>query len=252
MKTIGFANQYYTLWEVGEPYEVWHDKYSFSIKVDCLYLQNLSMDLEQAKAKVTGDYVIDLDLRGQTQFTKTLSDGTTLGFEQFTFGKLRGEFFNNSTDVWQLERAMNSEPNKRNRVHARRRLIELGEVTIGTPETLSLRESMFTTGSSKYLTSSMRKALDAKLNAAKAGHHETDGTRVKLNIRETKCFGYETQYGYCYIVLYADDKGREFKYKGSSPLLDINPDAFTAVMGTVEHSEYNGINETRLKRLKIA
>jgi hypothetical protein len=53
MLTIGFTNIYYTLWEVSEPYEtpIFYKgvKVGSNTKQHLCYIQNLSMDLDEAK-----------------------------------------------------------------------------------------------------------------------------------------------------------------------------------------------------------
>src|ERR1035437_5356390 len=85
-QVIGFTNVYYTLWQVGEPYKSYHDKYNFTWKQDTRYIQNLSFDFEAAKAKMVGEYSIDLELRGHTSFTTSLHSGSDLELWQFPFG----------------------------------------------------------------------------------------------------------------------------------------------------------------------
>jgi uncharacterized protein (DUF3820 family) len=91
-KVIGFANKYYTLWEVEIDDNI----------IIYTYIKNLSFNLEDAKIKAGTDK-FEESLRGRSKtFTKIkYDDGSTQEFEGFetskvlssrmTFGKYRGE-----------------------------------------------------------------------------------------------------------------------------------------------------------------
>ncbi len=73
---IGFTNVYYTLWSVikGRIYSA-HGG-SYEDKTDYYFIQNLSKDLDKAKAKVEqskgkGSFIVDLELRGTKSFYRT-------------------------------------------------------------------------------------------------------------------------------------------------------------------------------------
>jgi hypothetical protein len=245
MLTIGFANQYYTLWEVGTPYK----KYgagmvingvftgSFEIVQDCHYIQNLSKDFEQAKAKISGDYVIDLDLRGHSTWTRSTGNtGNDFPSDRFPYGKLMGELISESNDIWQLNRAMN-QGSPRTRVHARRRLIELGELVKYNGRWMSVGAAE----SAKRL---------AWVDSLERGHFFNDGAKVELSVKEIGRFGFDSAYGYTTIVTYVDSDNRMFKYMGSNPPEDLTA-GFAPIKATVKHSSYNGQLETKLLRIKI-
>jgi hypothetical protein len=263
MLTIGFTNHYYTLWSVttGIRYDATTGcEYQ---RTNFQYLQNLSMDFEVAKEKIVklvdgGEYEIDLELRGDQgtrYFTERMIKDMDLW--RFTFGKLTGVDMLTSNDVWQLERAMKQEPNIRRRVFARRRLIQLGELVkrvwkekviiqnIGwDPENPEI--------SFKYIKHNwMPKRLDTYYTEIgdKRGLFFKDGERVEISIRKIKSKNYESAFGTVFIVTYETEDGKVVTYKGSSPI--ENKDGFTPVKCTIKHSDYNGIKQTYIQRIKV-
>lgn len=255
MLTLGFSNQYYTLWDIGEPYKkygagmVINGQFTgeYNLVCDCTYLQNLSMDYDSAIAKIAeksgGKYNVDLELRGAHSFRMEKGVGNDMPDYVFTFGKLMGQDIRISGDVWQLRRAVQEERGKRRRVHARRRLIELGELVRNTIGTEAGSESWINPTHLKYVSDKLDKQ-------SKSGHFFENGSRVTLNIKRIGGVSYHTQYGQVYIEEYITDDNKVVKYKGACPL-EIEEE-FVVVIATVDHSEYNGHPETRLKRPKLA
>lgn len=246
MYTLGFTTTYYTLWFVDEPTEKLNVYCSSKqIVQTCSYIQNLSTDYNKAIAKIheksNGQYKIDLDLKGHSSFDRIISERSIFENWQFSFGMLAGMDIRACDDVWQLNRALSKEDNKRRRVYARCRLIELGEL---------VRNTFANPGEDKYISPAHFKYLQEKRDQVQAsGHYWTKGEKVTITLKRTGGVAYQTQYGKCWIDFYITDDGKVVKYKGSTPP-DINED-FVTVSGTVEHSEYKGLPETRLKRIKI-
>jgi hypothetical protein len=281
MKTIGFTTVYYTLWEVGEPYEepVYYNglKIGVNVKQNVSYIQNLSMDLESAKEheKIVGEeYNIDLTLCGHSSFTRTLSSDIKdrenyYPHDCFSFGKMEGQNFSKSDDVWQLDRAYNEERSARRRACARRRLIELGEIVRYDWEEKKMDTKKDEHGNKifenddfvfvevgvikhKYATVARKKFVeDQKRVAANSGHFFKDGERIELEIMLTKSFSFEGHFGRTYVDSYVTRDGKILKYMGSSPA-DISEEEFTKVMATISHDNYKGQDETKLKRIKIS
>lgn len=83
MEYIGFTEKYYTLWDVTNDGMWTHYR----------YVQNLSMDFDKAKAK-RPNACVDLSLRGHSSF-KVKSVPT----DCFQYGKYRGEFYKDCTDI---------------------------------------------------------------------------------------------------------------------------------------------------------
>lgn len=256
MLTLGFSSQYYTLWEVSEPKKRYTSGAtvngvftgSYYMEQKCTYIQNLSKDYDAAIAKINeqsgGKYGIDLDLRGHSTFVRSCGiTGNDMPDYVFSFGQLVGQDIRTATDVWQLKRAMKEESGKRRRAYARRRLIELGELVRNTFD------------GDKYITPAHWQFLkDKAAKQAASGHFFENGSRVTLILKRIGGTSWPVQFGYrqstMYLEEYITEAGQLVKYKGGSPL-DIN-DEFIEVVGTVEHSEYNGTPETRLKRMKLA
>lgn len=140
MLTLGFANHYFTLWNVweGETFDPVH-RVTY-IVTHYVYQQNLSMNEAEARAKIQarvgeeGTYDVDLDLRGQFGRYFTKRRIANLSDYIFSFGLLLGQDIREADDLWQLRRAMLQEASKRRRVWARRRLIELGALVRYTNE----------------------------------------------------------------------------------------------------------------------
>jgi hypothetical protein len=268
MLTIGFANQYYTLWEVTstERYDVFTG--ATYMRTNYTYIQNLSFDFEAAKHKVEAmadNFAVDLELNGymgRRYFTERMIKDMPL--DRFTFGKYAGSSMLTATDSWQLIRAMNEEPNPRRRVIARRRLLERGElvryewqekkamfVPDAEPDETGNIPHVIQYTTRKYCPAKLAEALKAqKLINEASGHFFADGQRVELDIKEIKKRWFDTAYGTMYIQTFVTPDGRIVKYKGNRPV-DCGPDEFKHVKGTVEHGEYDGVKETRIKRIKV-
>lgn len=252
MLTLGFSSMYYTLWEVDEPQKRYTSGAivngvftgSYYMEQKCTYLQNLSMDYDAAIAKIkersAGKYIIDLDLKGHSTFVRNCgSEGNDMPDYVFTFGQLAGQDIRMATDVWQLKRAMKEERGGRRRVYARHRLIELGELVRSTFD------------GDNYITPAHFRFLSEKAEKrSKSGHFFENGKRITLALKRIGGCSYDTQYGTVFIEEYLTSDDKVVKYKGSSPL-DID-DEFVEVVGTVEHTDYKGDPETRLKRMKLA
>lgn len=252
MLTLGFSSTYYTLWEVGEPQKRYTSGAtvngvftgSFYMVQECVYVQNLSMDYDSAIAKIVeqsgGKYSIDLDLRGYSTFTRSCGiTGNDMPDYVFSFGQLAGQDIRTATDIWQLKRAMKEERGGRRRVYARRRLIEIGEL---------VRSSF---DGDNYITPVHFRFLSEKAEKqSKSGRFFENGKRITLALKRIGGCSYDTQYGTVFVEEYLTSDDKLIKYKGSSPI-DIN-DEYVQVVGTVEHNEYNGQPETRLKRMKLA
>lgn len=252
MNTLGFTTEYYTLWEVSEPIKrygagqvingVFHGNIYW--EQACLYVQNLSKTYDKAIEKIAniGEFVEDLTLRGHSSFVRNVKT-ETIDYPDhiFPFGQLMGQDIRQSDNVWQLTRTMNDDKNKRRRVIARRRLIELGEL---------IRNICFASEDNYIPKGHFQRLKEQADKLAASGHFFEAGKRIRVNIQRIGGFGFETQYGITYIEEYMTEAGQLIKYKGSSPIQ--LPEGFSTVIGTIEHSEYKGYPETRLKRMKIA
>ena len=222
--TIGFANDYYTLWRVTN---------HAGGGQHCYYIQNLSTDFEKAKTKVaeiSDNFEVDLTLRGEESFFKKPRYET----HEFSFGKLAGQDIRESEDVWQLNRARQHEFNEDTRALALNRLMELDEI--------------FEVDGSWYTKQEL--ALKAERDAEINGWHLKNGERVTLDLVVKVTTWTTGAYGSTAFQLLKDKENRLYKYLGSSPLA-VEKNEIITVKGTIEHSEYQGQKETRLKRLKL-
>ncbi len=247
--TIGFATQFYTLWEVHDPRTepVYYNgvKVGEVTKQDVIYVQNLSTDIDKAKSKASdlcGTYVMDLDLRGCSSFERTISSHIKNRDEYFpvdcfSFGMMEGLLFFTSDDVWQLERAMKQESNPRRRVLARRRLIDLGFIT---------------KHDGRYINPSDIDEYDRIkwISGLVKAHHYLNGSKIELELMEVGAGSFNGNYGTTYIRSYATPDGKLLKYMGSSPI-DVSDSYFVKVTATIKHDSYNGQDETKLLRIKI-
>lgn len=246
MYVLGFTEKYYTLWSASSPERVKDGTSSFTYRmaITQTYLQNLSMDYEEAKRKIEkisgGEkWEEDLNLRGFIPFVKFVSPKLCdLDNDQFTFGKFAGKKFEEVADVWQLERAMKEEIGGRRKVLARRRLLELNE--------------LIKVGRGKYLTPAEIKAKKIAEEKEKGwGFYFAEGERVEMEIGYFDGFTFETMYGTCFIDIFQDRDGRKFMYKGSNPVTLPHKVDFFKVKGTIKHNDYNGKKQTLLQRMKI-
>ena len=134
MLRIGFSTKYFTLWDVQETIE-WTSVGGLNLpyqKISYCYIQNLSMDENEAKRKAifkgVENFEIDHDLFGRNAsffhkkelFSKIPSDKSYF----FEFGKFQGEPIKNCTDFDYLFWFFNESQN----IHAKAILLENGFV----------------------------------------------------------------------------------------------------------------------------
>ena len=134
MLRIGFSTKYFTLWDVQETTE-WTSVGGLNLpyqKISYCYIQNLSMDENEAKRKAifkgVENFEIDHDLFGRNAsffhkkelFSKIPSDKSYF----FEFGKFQGEPIKNCTDFDYLFWFFNESQN----IHAKAILLENGFV----------------------------------------------------------------------------------------------------------------------------
>jgi hypothetical protein len=255
---IGFTNVYYTLWVV-----------TFFAKVENVrYIQNLSVDFGAAQKKAADmlkpgeELEIDLDLKGDSGFNffRPLAAKRyapeLLAFSRFAGKDMRTinpneEYFYAETRYGVEYKKMSgllwatylNEDEKtfrglRRRVIARQMLIKAG-ILVHTPAGYFTPEQI------------KKKEIKAMRDMAVNGHHEEDGKRLELTITRVGNVGsFDTQYGITFIFTFIDSNNRLFKYMGSNRL-DIEDGQTVEVKATIKHSEYKGVAETKLQRIKI-
>lgn len=241
-KVIGFSNKYWTLWHVGEKYKHYFDQYNFEWRQDFSYIQNLSFDLEKAKAKIEGPYEIDENLKGESSWVWKAGETIDETPEHlFKFGKYRFGEISECTDFDYLRWYHRETENP----VARERLVEMGCISkkqklddgtefwqVWTPE--------------EYANYKAQK----RINDLEAGHVFTHGEKVELKVREVEHFGFMGTYGYTYVYTYETKCGKRVKYVGGSPNDSISGTKFTDIKATIKHADYQGVPETHLLRIK--
>lgn len=264
--TIGFTNVYYTLWSVSEPFKKYDPQNSFSwaMQISYNYLQNLTMgSLEEAERKLQQmypgyKYEIDLDLRGDhgPHFVKTMFKGNDCAQYMFAIGRLMGQdmrtFDINFRYIKDLGNGELKEITTASYLWGTYLKKNANDVTLMDLRRAAIaRQRMVKEGilvkheDGKYYTPAQIERM-----AQIKGHHFEDGKRITIILREVgKRGGYETQYGYNYIVNYIDLENRAYKYIGTNPLSVM--EEFTEVKATVKHDNYRGVAETKLKRMAL-
>jgi hypothetical protein len=269
---IGFATMYYTLWDVSTEnvYTTVNGIHFLSgVKVNYVYLKNISQDWEKVKEAHPG-IPFNEDLRGESRsWEEVRSVVEDFPVNWFTFGKLKGSDINTSDDVWQLNRAMHEELGGRRKVLARRRLQELGHLELyphrtyaGTVNVNWNKKDSAGNWLPELLQEKLqfrRFALKSEVNSIKereerasrvGGHFFAEREKVAMELREVDRFSFSGTYGSMTVVTYVDRTNRVFKYVGSSPV-SLNEDGFNKLKATIKHSRYNDQDETHLLRMKV-
>lgn len=256
---IGFSGTFYCLWEV---WPHWYTKEPMAH-----YIKKLSTDLEKAKA-MAPRAIVDLDVYGQKwNISETPLEPMTEE-EQiwarrdegiFLFGKYNNMSIMECTDdsyirwYWTETQSYVAEM----------ALMKAGYRWLNdewvSPEYFE-----------KYIN---RLLVEKKLSEASNGHHEANGSRVTLNLWEIASFSFDGYFGQTNVITYLDDQGRVFKYMGSAwpdvttrekpvkmvpqgdgiyKLVQTAPvEEYTTVKATISHDNYDGVDETKLKRISI-
>lgn len=242
MKTIGQADQFFTLWDVTKQME-YVNEYQAYEKVTYTYFQNLSKDEGAAIKKAREKFgienpVIDYSLRGKKSWSKR-SEGFVVDevpIDLFAFGKFQftkiSECEETSYLSWYYQETKSEE--------AKAVLLTRG-FKMYEGDLLSLESFKACKAKAKE-----RKFIDS----LKGGHHFENGEKVEIEIKRIGGFSFESNYGTCHVETYASKCGLLLKYMGSSPA-DISERKYQAVKATIKHNAYNGESETRLQRIKL-
>ena len=195
-KVIGFSKKYYTLWEISDPYKYYYYQDSYEIKVDCIYIKNLSMDLETAKSKIEGDYKVDLDLRGKTSFS-TLAPSQP---DEFPDGELRGKKISLATDVYELLKMANLSKNSRLLIDTERDVLALDRLNELGVELIRYEKEYHTKEEVKILKA--KKRFIKKIASSEYVGNVGDTLTAKVTV--TDVFYVESIYGNSLCVKMAD------------------------------------------------
>lgn len=272
MLRIGFANKFFTLWSVSEPYKCYVDEYSFYWRTDFDYIRNLSIEEKtaQEKARKGGavNLSVDYSLKGSSSFfrdseprvdhEKTPAYIYPIGVHKHGSGDIRDFLSPESPELhedqikalWTLylkkdicftgENPVRPEW-RRPIIYARRKLLEAGILVRYDGRILA----------SSYLD---KYKAEQAARGLEDGCFYNDKERIEIELKEvsSRLFEGVGQFGEYsfFIIKYADKKGRAFYYKGSS-VPSLSSDDFIQIKGTVKHSLYNGTTQTLLQRISI-
>jgi hypothetical protein len=267
MIAIGFAKQFYTLWDYSKEEQYFTDcngKHHFGgYKHRYVYLKNISKDIDKVNA-LYPNLEPNLELYGRNSSWER-ADEIKFSKTQFSYGRYKGTEILECNDVWQLTRCYNDQFAGARRAFARRRLIELGELvrydwleTIGYNPNWHLSEEprnlIHCVAVRKYATCAEVKLLEAKkaeeLRKSQTTFLHQNGDKVELELTQIDQFSFETQFGYCSIVTYQNREGQVYKYKGGTPP-NLNDSEYHKVKCTIKHAEYNGEKQTLIQRVKL-
>lgn len=252
-KVIGFAREYYTLWQMVTipKYEnIEGSRTHVGTEYNYNYIQNLSKDLDKAIDKVekswgVKDPEVDESLRGVTTRSFSRYEHRALPFDVFPYGKLKYTPIMDSNDVWQLQRVYDGEGSvggdkefetsipTRRRVLARRRLIQLEELTKVEGKWLTKRE------------------IEHNKKIVESVWMHNDGERVELKLLIVSEKHYNTDFGLTSIITYNSENGDVYVYKGSNPPYVEDKDKFFNAKATIKHSEYKQVKQTLIQRVKV-
>lgn len=116
MLVIGFANNFYTLWNCIETL-----KGQYSVK-EYTFLKNIATDLDKAK-QLHPDALIDLSVKGHSRFERK-SVEQNIAPDKFTFGKYTGTNIKDCNDFDYIEWYMNATSDKSQRETCENTLID--------------------------------------------------------------------------------------------------------------------------------
>ena len=124
MKVIGFANKFYTLWDVTST--VVESKYSKDTLVTNTYIKNISMDIDKVKELYPG-IEIDESLKGHSCTFEYTKERKEINTDKFNFGKYEGKLISECNDKSYLRWFFDNCDGERKQ-NVETRLVELGFV----------------------------------------------------------------------------------------------------------------------------
>jgi len=256
---IGFANKYFTLWIISEPYRVYTSKESFYWRTDYTFIKNLSLDKDRAVKKAIEynrghEVSIDMDLRGKGSFwTSSNSEKAPEDLTVFKFGKYRGKKFTEVDDVnyisWYIEQISDLTPEGtilQNDVNYKPYMICKR----------ILEKAGYVYENYRWISPEWQKSK--KEEEAMNGHHFENGARVDLTVTILRIYSYEgyDQYTgrdfWTTILTCKTDDDKIVKYVGGSPFCGDGSEGETfKIKATIKHTTYKDKNETRIQRVKV-
>lgn len=122
MKAIGFANKFYTLWEIStKTVTTQYDEYELTT---CTYIKNISFDLNKVRETYPDLEILDY-LKGHSISFEVYGSKKSINNDRFNFGKYENELISECNDSWYLTWFYDCCCDERKQ-NVKNRLIELG------------------------------------------------------------------------------------------------------------------------------
>jgi len=227
---IGFANQYYTLWIITSS-----RKDGFT-RTRCTYLQNLSTELEKAKAKFEEKFNTtapepDMELRGLSRsFSVVVPDP-----DVFPKGKYQFQKISECDDLDYIAWCYNNMFNKDRKQLCIDRLLDNG----------------YELNDSDFLSKVVEKTEeDVLLENCEKGLKYDSKAKVELQVTVCNVFGFDGHFGWTTVCQMVDENNVLVKYVGGACPEELKQvGAKIKVRGTVKHDSYR--KEVQLQRIKV-
>ena len=212
MKFIGFANKFYTLWDVTS--KVVESKYSKHTIVTNTYIKNISTDIDKVKELYPG-VEIDGSLRGHSCTFEYIKERKEINTDKFNFGKYEGQLISECNDesylIWFFD---NCDVERKKNVEER--LVKLGFIvkndTIFTQEEIEKQEQIERMLSNKEeLEVTFDRNLSVEFDSSNkcyGVYRNEDGILFKFN--DVKLNYYN---GFEYCLPLVNDKAKRIKNK---------------------------------------
>ncbi len=250
---IGFANEFYTLWIEKEiTYKLKDDYTNWRKDWEYKYIQNLSKDeataILKAKDKGATNLEVDIYLRGESSNWKYISyPEHTLQFGKYV-GQQISEVIKDDLNyiIWYGNTMLNKES-------FRHKSEEQGAKYIidflnNSPLVDMYNDKFYDTD---YVKEKKNEARRLKARAKKALYFGEVGTRVKNEkLKLSKRTYFEGFYGTTYVFTFIQG-AYTFVYMGSSALQVEEGESIDLSFTIKDHSEYNGLKQTKISRPKI-
>lgn len=252
MKAIGFATEYYTLWEVTKEktYVTINNEPRFAgTKYNYTFFQNLSKDLDKAKekfVKLTGLNAPEPDeeLNGKNNSFSIFKKAEIYKVGEFPKGRYAGYSIADCKDIDYLLWAYNNMLEGENKDIAENALLSNGYVHNLWNDGVCTKEEL------EQQIENKKKAEFEK--SIIRGFNFTDGEKVELDVTVHNIGGFNGYYGYTYIYDFITSDMKLVSYKGSKEYSDLNVGDKITIRGTIKHnSYYSNITEKEIKETKI-
>ena len=78
----------------------------------------------------------------------------------------------------------------------------------------------------------------------------TSGQKIETSIKMISQKQFESQFGTCFVIVYINEDGQEFQYKGTSPIIFKDED-FHKIKASIKLNEWNGKTTIILQRISL-